>query len=158
MHVKTLIPIKCVCLEMGDSRGDLTEASLRLNTVVLWITQAFGFRISFFTFCPTAQDHDMKERICLEMERLGCHAVVMGSKGFGATRRASRRDARMGSVSDYCVHHCGVPIVVVRLPGTDAPPVAERKDMTGHEHHKQGGITPIGEESAEVGPLGRTVE
>ena len=93
----------------------------------------------------------MKERICLEMERLGCHAVVMGSKGFGATRRASRRDARMGSVSDYCVHHCGVPIVVVRLPGTDAPPVAERKDMTGHEHDKQGGIMPIGEEPAETG-------
>nr|CAD1829296.1 unnamed protein product [Ananas comosus var. bracteatus] len=60
------------------------------------------------------KDHDMKERLCLEVERLGVGAAIMGSRGFGASRRASK--ARLGSVSDYCVHHCVCPVVVVRYP------------------------------------------
>lgn len=60
------------------------------------------------------KDHDMKERLCLEVERLGLCAVIMGSRGFGASRRNSK--ARLGSVSDYCVHHCICPVVVVRYP------------------------------------------
>ena len=60
------------------------------------------------------KDHDMKERLCLEVERLGLSAVIMGSRGFGAMRRGS--DGRLGSVSDYCVHHCVCPVVVVRYP------------------------------------------
>ncbi|XP_062189847.1 universal stress protein PHOS32-like [Phragmites australis] len=60
------------------------------------------------------KDHDMKERLCLEVERLGLSAVIMGSKGIGASRRTSK--GRLGSVSDYCVHHCVCPVVVVRFP------------------------------------------
>ncbi|XP_047979048.1 universal stress protein PHOS32-like [Salvia hispanica] len=60
------------------------------------------------------KDHDMKERLCLEVERLGLSAVIMGSRGFGASRRGSK--GRLGSVSDYCVHHCVCPVVVVRFP------------------------------------------
>ncbi|OAY35267.1 universal stress protein PHOS34 isoform X1 [Manihot esculenta] len=60
------------------------------------------------------KDHDMKERLCLEVERLGLSAVIMGSRGFGAARRNSK--GRLGSVSDYCVHHCICPVVVVRCP------------------------------------------
>ncbi|XP_042519913.1 universal stress protein PHOS32-like isoform X2 [Macadamia integrifolia] len=60
------------------------------------------------------KDHDMKERLCLEVERLGLSAVIMGSRGFGASKRNSK--GRLGSVSDYCVHHCVCPVVVVRYP------------------------------------------
>lgn len=60
------------------------------------------------------KDHDMRERLCLEVERLGLSAVIMGSRGFGATKRGS--DGRLGSVSDYCVRHCVCPVVVVRYP------------------------------------------
>lgn len=60
------------------------------------------------------KDHDMKERICLEVERLGVSAMIMGSRGVGATRRS--RKARLGSVSDYCLHHCECPVIVVRFP------------------------------------------
>lgn len=60
------------------------------------------------------KDHDMKERLCLEVERLGLSAVIMGSRGFGASKRLSK--GRLGSVSDYCVHHCVCPVVVVRYP------------------------------------------
>ncbi|KAJ7560431.1 hypothetical protein O6H91_04G129700 [Diphasiastrum complanatum] len=60
------------------------------------------------------KDHDMKERVCLEVERLGVDAVIMGSRGFGASKGSTK--ARLGSVSDYCVHHCDCPVVVVRYP------------------------------------------
>ncbi|RLN29933.1 uncharacterized protein C2845_PM05G33110 [Panicum miliaceum] len=60
------------------------------------------------------KDHDMKERLCLEAERLGLSALIMGSRGFGASRRVGK--GRLGSVSDYCVHHCVCPVVVVRYP------------------------------------------
>ncbi|KAK1360735.1 Adenine nucleotide alpha hydrolases-like superfamily protein [Heracleum sosnowskyi] len=60
------------------------------------------------------KDHDMRERLCLEVERLGLSAVIMGSRGFGATKGGSNE--RLGSVSDYCVRHCVCPVVVVRYP------------------------------------------
>ncbi|KAG0496187.1 hypothetical protein HPP92_000878 [Vanilla planifolia] len=44
------------------------------------------------------KDHDMKERLCLEVERLGLSAVIMGSRGFGASRRNSK--GRLGSVKE----------------------------------------------------------
>ncbi|KAI4304820.1 hypothetical protein MLD38_040285 [Melastoma candidum] len=92
------------------------------------------------------KDHDMKERLCLEVERLGLSAIIMGSRGFGAAMRGS--DGRLGSVSDYCVHHCVCPVVVVRYPddkdiaGGNHPVVAinERKedeeDVDEEEHQK----------------------
>ncbi|CAN4092085.1 unnamed protein product [Withania somnifera] len=63
------------------------------------------------------KDHDMKERLCLEIERLGLSAVIMGSRGFGASRRNT--EGRLGSVSDYCVRHCVCPVIVVRYPDDD---------------------------------------
>ncbi|KAK9995894.1 hypothetical protein SO802_020580 [Lithocarpus litseifolius] len=65
----------------------------------------------------------MKERLCLEVERLGLGAVIMGSRRFGAVRRGND-DSMLSSVSDYCVHHCVCPIVVVRYP-EDKDAVAE---------------------------------
>ncbi|GJV50129.1 universal stress protein PHOS32-like protein [Tanacetum coccineum] len=58
------------------------------------------------------KDHDLKERLCLEVERLGLCAMIMGSRGFGAVKRTGK--SRLGSVSDYCVRHCVCPVVVVR--------------------------------------------
>ncbi|KAL8506703.1 hypothetical protein ACS0TY_017558 [Phlomoides rotata] len=58
------------------------------------------------------KDHDMQERLCLEIERLGLNAVIMGSRGIGGSRRSGK--GKLGSVSDYCVQHCVCPVVVVR--------------------------------------------
>ncbi|XP_075513934.1 universal stress protein PHOS34-like [Primulina tabacum] len=60
------------------------------------------------------KDHDLKERLCLEVERLGLSALITGSRGFGAAKRG--HNGRLGSVSDYCVRHCVCPVVVVRYP------------------------------------------
>jgi nucleotide-binding universal stress UspA family protein len=78
------------------------------------------------------KDHDMKERLCLEVERLGLSTVIMGSRGFGASRRASK--ARLGSVSDYCVHHCVCPVVIVRFPDDkDVEKVVLEEDPEYHD-------------------------
>lgn len=92
------------------------------------------------------KDHDMKERLCLEIERLGLSAVIMGSRGFGASRRAAK--GRLGSVSDYCVHHCVCPVVVVRYPedkdeAADASGGSETAVAPGVELH------PVPEEELE---------
>ncbi|MFS8024526.1 putative universal stress protein A family [Helianthus anomalus] len=63
------------------------------------------------------KDHDLKERLCLEVERLGLCVMIMGSRGFGATKRKGK--GRLGSVSDYCVRHCVCPVVVVRYSDED---------------------------------------
>ncbi|XP_012092460.1 universal stress protein PHOS34 isoform X2 [Jatropha curcas] len=95
------------------------------------------------------KDHDMKERLCLEVERLGLSAVIMGSRGFGAARRNSK--GRLGSVSDYCVHHCICPVVVVRYPddgGSDGNSGKEgrvKKGIVG----KEAELHPVPEEDQE---------
>uniref|UniRef100_M1C1H1 UspA domain-containing protein n=1 Tax=Solanum tuberosum TaxID=4113 RepID=M1C1H1_SOLTU len=83
------------------------------------------------------KDHDMKERLCLEVERLGLSAVIMGSRGFGASRR-SPKGGMLGSVSDYCVHHCVCPVVVVRYP--------DDKDATSGNDSVTDVLHPVPEE------------
>ncbi|XP_062207086.1 universal stress protein PHOS32-like [Phragmites australis] len=78
------------------------------------------------------KDHDMKERLCLEAERLGLSAMIMGSRGFGASRKGGK--GRLGSVSDYCVHHCVCPVVVVRYPDDAAGAGGEAAGATDELH------------------------
>ncbi|XP_071930395.1 universal stress protein PHOS32-like isoform X2 [Coffea arabica] len=91
------------------------------------------------------KDHDMKERLCLEVERLGLSAVIMGSRGFGAARRSTK--GRLGSVSDYCVHHCVCPVVVVRYPDEKdgASDVGEGLKKSGELKNLEG-LHPVPEE------------
>uniref|UniRef100_A0A7N0V902 UspA domain-containing protein n=1 Tax=Kalanchoe fedtschenkoi TaxID=63787 RepID=A0A7N0V902_KALFE len=84
------------------------------------------------------KDHDMKERLCLEVERLGLSTVVMGSRGFGASRRNTK--GRLGSVSDYCVQHCVCPVVVVRFPD-DKDGDADGDDGDGGQKAAAGKVT-----------------
>ncbi|KAK4803889.1 hypothetical protein SAY86_003706 [Trapa natans] len=83
------------------------------------------------------KDHDMRERLCLEVERLGLSAVIMGSRGFGAAKRGS--DGKLGSVSDYCVHHCVCPVVVVRYSDEKegGEPVVSVKPTTLEEDEEE---------------------
>ncbi|KAL8098516.1 universal stress protein PHOS34-like [Apium graveolens] len=76
------------------------------------------------------KDHDMRERLCLEVERLGLSAVIMGSRGFGATKGGSNE--RLGSVSDYCVRHCVCPVVVVRYPD-EKDVVVKNEEVEKHD-------------------------
>ncbi|KAK6149829.1 hypothetical protein DH2020_017354 [Rehmannia glutinosa] len=95
------------------------------------------------------KDHDMKERLCLEVERLGLSAVIMGSRGFGASRRSSK--GRLGSVSDYCVHHCVCPVVVVRFPDEKDGDAANASGGSAKANNKDtSGLHPVPEEEEPV--------
>ncbi|KAK3184275.1 hypothetical protein Dsin_031561 [Dipteronia sinensis] len=83
------------------------------------------------------KDHDLKERLCLEVERLGLCAMIMGSRGIGAVRKSNI--GRLGSVSDYCVNHCVCPVVVVR------DPEVSKNDVVGEEVE----LHPVPEEEME---------
>ncbi|WCJ42979.1 Adenine nucleotide alpha hydrolases-like superfamily protein [Euphorbia peplus] len=94
------------------------------------------------------RDHDMKERLCLEVERLGLSAVIVGSRGFGASRRTVK--GRLGSVSDYCVRHCVCPVIVVRF--SDDKETADGDVGSGGSSVSKGekdgeGLLPVVEEA-----------
>ena len=99
------------------------------------------------------KDHDMKERLCLEVERLGLSAVIMGSRGFGATRKmgggkgGTVSGGRLGSVSDYCVQHCVCPVVVVRC--NDDGKEGESVKIGGLGEEIEEGLHPVPEEDQE---------
>ncbi|GJS75197.1 universal stress protein PHOS34-like protein [Tanacetum coccineum] len=96
------------------------------------------------------KDHDMKERLCLEVERLGLSVVIMGSRGFGSAKRGFTAKEgllgkKLGSVSDYCVHHCVCPVVVVRFPdGEVGSPSRVAHDGNGR------GLFPVPEEEPDA--------
>jgi len=52
---------------------------------------------------------DPAEVICAQATKLNADTVVVGARGLGAVTRWL-----MGSVSDRVVHHCPVPVTVVR--------------------------------------------
>lgn len=44
----------------------------------------------------------------------GPAVLVIGTRGMGALKRTF-----LGSTADYCVHHCGIPVLVVRPTETN---------------------------------------
>ncbi|KAJ3083334.1 hypothetical protein HK102_001129 [Quaeritorhiza haematococci] len=52
---------------------------------------------------------DPRDEICYKVRKIKADMLIMGSRGFGALKRTF-----MGSVSDYCVHHCPCPVTIVR--------------------------------------------
>nr|ATE50908.1 universal stress protein 2 [Salvia miltiorrhiza] len=48
------------------------------------------------------KDHDMKERLCLEVERLALSAVIMGSRGSAPRRGAGARASSAASATTAC--------------------------------------------------------
>eukprot|EP00294_Goniomonas_avonlea_P014161 CAMPEP_0114546966 /NCGR_PEP_ID=MMETSP0114-20121206/4214_1 /TAXON_ID=31324 /ORGANISM="Goniomonas sp, Strain m" /LENGTH=171 /DNA_ID=CAMNT_0001731493 /DNA_START=31 /DNA_END=546 /DNA_ORIENTATION=- len=52
---------------------------------------------------------DCRDALVDGCKELKIDTLVVGSRGLGAVKRAV-----LGSVSTYCVHHCHVPVVVVR--------------------------------------------
>ncbi|KAE9619509.1 putative universal stress protein A [Lupinus albus] len=54
---------------------------------------------------------DPREMICQAAEQIQVDLLIMGSRGLGMLKRTF-----LGSVSDYCVHHSKIPILIVKPP------------------------------------------
>ncbi|KAL3695794.1 hypothetical protein R1sor_009870 [Riccia sorocarpa] len=54
------------------------------------------------------KDGDAGKEICAEAARLQPVAVIMGSRGLGLMK-----SLLIGSATEYCTHHCPVPLVIV---------------------------------------------
>eukprot|EP00296_Roombia_truncata_P002534 JP438526.1.p1 GENE.JP438526.1~~JP438526.1.p1 ORF type:complete len:146 (-),score=19.92 JP438526.1:23-460(-) len=52
---------------------------------------------------------DAKQQIVRAVREADCALLVIGSRGLGAMGRLF-----LGSVSDYCLHHCHSPVLIVR--------------------------------------------
>jgi nucleotide-binding universal stress UspA family protein len=52
---------------------------------------------------------DPRDELVRKTQELNAVALVLGSRGLGAFKRAF-----LGSVSDYIVHHSAVPVIIVK--------------------------------------------
>ncbi|GLJ09364.1 hypothetical protein SUGI_0107440 [Cryptomeria japonica] len=52
---------------------------------------------------------DARYAICEAAEKLNVNLLIVGSRGYGAIRRAV-----IGSVSNYCAHHAKCPVLIVK--------------------------------------------
>lgn len=99
------------------------------------------------------KDRDMKERLCLEVERLRLSVMIMGSRGYGAKNRGIIiSKGKLGSVSDYCVKHCICPVVVVRYPqeaDDNGDGVLVEKKMVAVAMAVEAELPPVPEEDQE---------
>lgn len=57
---------------------------------------------------------DPRDELVRKATELNANALIIGSRGLGAFKRAF-----LGSVSDYIVHHSQVPVVVVKESNND---------------------------------------
>ncbi|KAL2642508.1 hypothetical protein R1flu_010095 [Riccia fluitans] len=69
---------------------------------------------------PLIRDGDAGKEICAEAARLQPVAVIMGSRGLGLVK-----SLLIGSATEYCTHHCSVPLVIV-------PPHYELEEPSTH--------------------------
>ncbi|TVU49863.1 hypothetical protein EJB05_01202 [Eragrostis curvula] len=54
---------------------------------------------------------DARNVLCEAVERHRAEMLVVGSRGYGAIKRAV-----LGSVSDYCIHHAHCTVMIVKKP------------------------------------------
>jgi nucleotide-binding universal stress UspA family protein len=54
---------------------------------------------------------EVRDEIVDYVESSKADLLVLGSRGIGALKRAF-----LGSTSDYCVHHCHCPVLIIKKP------------------------------------------
>ncbi|KAJ3231224.1 hypothetical protein HDU81_003917 [Chytriomyces hyalinus] len=129
INVRTQVIVPAVGLN-GDTsleyaelaeQGHIEDSKLLLGSFMKLVSQkgivSKGYSIGGF--------QQRKHAIVEKCAQLNAHTLICASRGMNAVSRAL-----LGSVSDYCAHHCACPVVVVR------PTRKELEAMTVPEHHK----------------------
>ena len=74
------------------------------------------------------------EHICRLAKEQQIDMIVMGSRGIGRIRRTL-----LGSVSDYVLHHAGIPVVIIPPPKKNSLSVSQSEDSSENPKQKQSG-------------------
>lgn len=71
-------------------------------------------RVFFKALAPEGGASDVGQSIVHYAQENAVSVAVLGARGLGSWKRAIMSFVGLGSVSDYVVHHCGIPVVVVK--------------------------------------------
>ncbi|KAJ3057277.1 hypothetical protein HK097_009936 [Rhizophlyctis rosea] len=66
-------------------------------------------RRAFLAVKAIAMRGDPRDELVRKAKEVNADAVILGSRGMGAWRRAV-----LGSVSDHCIHHLACPVIVIK--------------------------------------------
>lgn len=93
------------------SQGDVSAETKRKDTAGCDLLHKYRERCEALgLLCETrVMIGDARISICEAAEQSKADAVVVGSRGHGALKRLV-----LGSVSEYCAHHCPMPVIIVR--------------------------------------------
>lgn len=100
------------CRSLNCFHGGQAKAELKFSSVILLQ----------FCFKPIKTTGSAGEIICAVAAEENPAMIVLGSRGQGLISRTL-----LGSVSDYCVHHSSVPVVVV--------PPSDRHEKHGTDNY-----------------------
>ncbi|KAL4424950.1 hypothetical protein ABPG77_009679 [Micractinium sp. CCAP 211/92] len=71
-------------------------------------------RVFFKALAPEGGASDVGESIVHYAKENAVSMAVLGARGLGSWQRAIMSFVGLGSVSDYVVHHCDIPVVIVK--------------------------------------------
>lgn len=72
------------------------------------------------------------EHICRLAKEQQIDMIIMGSRGIGRIRRTL-----LGSVSDYVLHHAGIPVIIIPPPRKGSISVSQSEDTSESSNQKQ---------------------
>ena len=106
------VPIGLVApmMQVGDEYG-LLDAQNKEFSHNLIRKVARGMIEKGFKTSGIALRGDAKEELVYKIEEMKADVLIIGSRGMGIFKRMV-----LGSVSDYCVHHCKCTVIVPKMP------------------------------------------
>ncbi|KAJ3069774.1 hypothetical protein HDU98_007160, partial [Podochytrium sp. JEL0797] len=94
-----------------QSEIDAIDAADKQQSHDLLRAYANKLPINKYNIRGVALRGDARDELMWKVEDIGANMLVIGSRGLSGFKKAL-----MGSVSEYLVHHCKVPVVVARPP------------------------------------------
>ncbi|KAL4434290.1 hypothetical protein ABPG75_000731 [Micractinium tetrahymenae] len=77
-------------------------------------TKVDSSRIFFKALAPEGGASDVGQSIVHYAKENAVSMAVLGARGMGSWKRAIMLFVGLGSVSDYVVHHCDIPVVIIK--------------------------------------------
>jgi len=103
------IPSGAYAAEFTSTVYDLTEKVFKASATELVSKTKRIIEDAGFPVGGVFVESDGKEGIVTTVEEEKVDVLIIGSRGLGMIKRSF-----LGSTSDYCVHNCNCPVIVVK--------------------------------------------